>query len=399
MQQFISRVATTFALVLHGVTGLAGTTPSIGTTTFNNAFSATTNLLPSTPSPGSVANLGNNTETTGILPTGWDAMITAPTANVSMSASAAGANPGGASDFCIRMNSLTLGVTVQTTSIKSDDASTFSLKTVFLKLNITAGAPANMIITGYKAGVAVTGATFTVNGLATATWTSFDVTAVAAFGNVDEFRFTQAGTSAATITFEVVDQIAIAAAVLPLSLLNFTGLLSGNNVHLDWTTAEEQNTHDFGVQRSDDGINFLILGFVPAAGNSSTPLHYSFSDNISQAAGSNHYYRLKMGDIDAHFTYSPVLTINTLPEKLAFLAYPNPFRDILNIEVGSKVPGDGTIFIFDGNGRKILTKNIVLQKGNNAFPIPFVGKLARGTYALEISSSSRKQVICVQKDE
>jgi hypothetical protein len=197
-----------FILLLSGRLS-AQTAPVIGITTFNNAFSASMSLLGSTASPGTVLNVGS----TGLMGTGWDMTITAPGGNVSMSAQTNGANPGGASDFCIRMNSLSAGIS-EIPAVKSDDASAFSLQYAYLKLNITAGAPANMTITGYLNGVAVSGAVMTVNGIATQTWTQVNVSTVTAFQNINEFRFTQAVTSSATITFEEVDQIDIAAAVI-----------------------------------------------------------------------------------------------------------------------------------------------------------------------------------------
>ena len=221
-----------FSLLLLTVEQLSATGPVIGTTTFNNNFSAAANILPTHASPGTADNVGT------VTPSGWDFTITAPGANVTISSVANGANPGGVSDFAVRLNSTTAGVSVQTVAVKSDDGSHFFLQSAFLRLNITVGTSADMTITGFRSGTAVTGATKTVTGIATATWTQFDVSGVDAFKDVDEFRFTQAATTTSTMTFQIVDQITIGnQQSLPLTLIDFSALHSNSNAVLQWTTA------------------------------------------------------------------------------------------------------------------------------------------------------------------
>jgi hypothetical protein len=382
-----------FFLFLLSAGRLAATAPVIGTTTFNNNFSATTNLLVSTPSPGSALNVGTS------LPSGWDFTVTVPGASVSMSASAAGANPGGATDFCIRMNSLTAGISVQTAGAKSNDGSAFQLQSAYLRLNITAGAPANMTITGYRSGIAVPGATLTVNSIATVTWTQFNVSANTAFYNVDEFRFTQTGTSA-TISFEVIDQITIAAPIiLPLTLLDFSGLRADNKVNLQWTTASEQNTSTFEIQRGNNGSDLAPVGRVSAAGNSSQTLHYQYTDAPPATSSTAYFYRLKMSDLDGRSTYSPVLKIGVPPSGLSFSAYPNPFREQLAITIEAPEADKAQLTIRDMNGKQLLKQSLPIQKGTNNFPLPAMVRLPKGLYLLNIVTSHRQQTIRVLKIE
>ena len=377
---------------------LAATTPVNGTTTFNNAFSATGNLLASTPSPATVTNVGNTSEPTGILPTGWDFTVTAPGANVSLAAIAAGANPGGGSDFCIRVNSLTVGTSVQTAAVKSNDGSAFDLQTVYLRLNITAGAPANITITGYRSGSAVIGATATVTGIATNTWTLFDISAVAAFANVDEFRFSQVVTSA-TISFMAIDQITIAATSLPLTLINFSGQRAGNDVRLDWTTASEQNTALFEVQRGTNGADFSAVGQVQAAGNSTQTLQYTYTDALPTASATAWLYRLKLADLDGRFTYSPVLRISAPATGLSFSAYPNPFRQQVVITAEAAEAGKAQLTMRDMGGKLLLRQDLSLQKGASSFSLPSTAQLGKGIYLLNIATSHGQQTLRLVKTE
>jgi hypothetical protein len=48
---------------------------------------------------------------------------------------------------------------------------------------------------------------------------------------------------------------------------------------LQWTTASEQNSDSFFIEKSTDGSNFIIIGSVAAAGNSTEVRKYSFTDS------------------------------------------------------------------------------------------------------------------------
>lgn len=380
------------ALLSAGLSGSA-TAPTIGITSFNSNFSAQVNLLGVTPSPGTVDNPGS---------CGWDFTVASPGGSVSMAAADDGADPGGTTDFCIRGSRSTAGFFVQTMSIKSDDGSAFRLQYVYLKINLFTGSTsADMTITGYKGGVAVTGATKTITGILTnPVWTQFDVSAIAAFGDVDEFVFTQAASSSAQITFEAIDQIDIASPVtLPLTLTNFTGRLSGSSVLLDWVTASEENTSYFEVQRGTNGSVYDSLGKVLAAGNSTSARQYQYTDALPPAPSAAYFYRLKMADIDGHFTYSPVVEISPSPASLTLSATPNPFRQQITLTVGS--PGqDNVVFtLSDMSGRSLLTQSVPIQKGSNTITLQTPGQLEKGVYLLTISTKSKKQTVELLKSD
>ena len=91
---------------------------------------------------------------------------------------------------------------------------------------------------------------------------------------------------------------------LPLSLTSFTSTRSGGITLLQWQTTNEVNTKSFAVERSEDGVQFSVIGNVTAANSSGNHL-YSFTHNSgSQQPG---FYRLKMIDLDENFTYSNIL--------------------------------------------------------------------------------------------
>jgi len=386
-------------LVLLSLNSLSGrstaaTPPTIGTTTFDNAFPGLTVLVNAQPSPQTAANVGT------LVSTGWNFTATAPTDNVSISAQAGGFT-NVASDLYIRLNRQTPGKTLTQASVKSNDGSFFSLGSFYLRIG--ASAAANIVITGYSAGVAVPQATTTV-ALANNVWTLITLSSIlntggtAAFGTVDEFRVTQAGSTTAQIGNFSIDQITIQTPLLPLTLTDFSGHAEGARVQLQWTTASEQNTSTFEIQRGNNGSDLLTVGQVSAAGNSSQTLHYQFMD-APPVSSSTWLYRLKMVDLDGRFTYSPVLNISPQASIHSLSAYPNPFREQLAITMEAPEADKAQLTLRNMNGQQLLRQDLSIQKGANSFPLPAMVRLPAGLYLLNIATSHQQQTIRVLKIE
>ena len=112
---------------------------------------------------------------------------------------------------------------------------------------------------------------------------------------------------------------------LPVALTAFTATASGTSaVRLGWTTASEQNSARFEVERSADGRTFAAIGTVPAAGSSSALRSYELLDAQLPAGAATLYYRLKQVDQDGSFSYSPVRAVARQGAAEGLALYPNP---------------------------------------------------------------------------
>jgi hypothetical protein len=83
---------------------------------------------------------------------------------------------------------------------------------------------------------------------------------------------------------------------LPVDLTNFNVNASRASNHIYWSTASEENSDYFEVERSLDGEQWSSIGRVLAAGNSTTERDYSLEDKSFDAE--INYYRLKQVDYD-----------------------------------------------------------------------------------------------------
>jgi hypothetical protein len=182
---------------------------------------------------------------------------------------------------------------------------------------------------------------------------------------------------------------------LPLVLLDFEGRLENGNAVLTWSTASEQNTANFGIDRSFDGITFTPIGSRPAAGNSTTTLNYSFTDY--HLANDTNYYRLRMIDLDGHFTYSRTVLVRGAIAASGFTVVPNPFTSDLTIVFGQVPAGRVTVRLLDLAGRQLWLGSVIQSPGSRVHLGLSGISLNAGLYLLEISSDSGTEIRKVLK--
>ncbi len=172
-----------------------------------------------------------------------------------------------------------------------------------------------------------------------------------------------------------------ACSTLPVTLTTLSATPKDNStVILQWSTSSESNNRGFEIQRSTDGRNWSMIGFVNGAGNSSTTMNYSYKDENLSAR--HYYYRLKQIDIDNRFVYSPTVSA-ILDGKETFVLeqnYPNPFRNETILKFTLPRASKVNLSLFDMNGRLVKTLiNGSKESGTHAISFN-AGSLSSGLY-------------------
>ena len=178
--------------------------------------------------------------------------------------------------------------------------------------------------------------------------------------------------------------------VLDIQLLSFDGYWNEDRAmsELFWATATEVNSDFISVERADDlRFDFVELGALKAAGNSSVTTHYEFDDETITENGT-YYYRLKLVDLDGSFEYSqPISIVAEFPEgrqQVDFAVYPNPVIETLNVELSVERPSQVEGGIYDVIGQLIQPLEITdLTAGKNVLEVK-VDDIPVGTYLLRI---------------
>ncbi len=178
--------------------------------------------------------------------------------------------------------------------------------------------------------------------------------------------------------------------VLPVSLASFTASKQGASVDLKWTTASEQNNAYFTVERSADGVSFSAIGKVNGAGNSSSTLNYSYTDN-NPLAGKN-FYRLRQVDFDGQFDISAIVSVNlSVTSKVSL--YPNPVSNTALLQYPKAVKGAGyRLVAMDGR----VMKSGILQENSTQMNLNLSG-MQSGTYVLIINNNGEQYQQRIQK--
>jgi hypothetical protein len=169
---------------------------------------------------------------------------------------------------------------------------------------------------------------------------------------------------------------------LPVVFNNFTVRQQGQSVIVEWSTAEEQSSSIFTIERSPGGASYTQIGTVPAKGVSNFTSLYTFTDK-APFQGSN-FYRIKEINLDGNGTYSSIKKISFDPyvPKLDVI---NPV--INNLEIRLQLPSDQKIIVQVSvtNGQLLFEKEYLAARGSSVFLIP-VTQLSRGNYIVTVQS-------------
>jgi hypothetical protein len=177
---------------------------------------------------------------------------------------------------------------------------------------------------------------------------------------------------------------------LPLELIRFDADAAASYNKLNWSTASEENTAHFNVERSANGFEFETIGAVNAAGFSDETLHYQFKDN--QPLDGTSYYRLQANDLDGTSTYTDIITVSRNNSNIPHItkAFPNPSLNNLFIEYINTENSTVFLEVHDNLGNRVYLEQVSCSAGINLFTIPVEHYLS-GLYHLTIRQGQNNE--------
>ncbi|MBR5957852.1 MAG: T9SS type A sorting domain-containing protein [Salinivirgaceae bacterium] len=175
---------------------------------------------------------------------------------------------------------------------------------------------------------------------------------------------------------------------LPVTFAAFTGRQEGNSIVLEWATMSENNNDYFEIERSTDGVNFVTIGYVEGAGNSSSRIDYIFSDNAPEQG--RLYYRLSQVDFDGTREYADkVVTVTFANNKLTVSIVPNPTSGMFTLQ---NCGNSGQLVIMTQNG--MVVEEFEVTDFNQQINI---GDLANGIYIAKYTTDSESTILKIVK--
>jgi photosystem II stability/assembly factor-like uncharacterized protein len=174
---------------------------------------------------------------------------------------------------------------------------------------------------------------------------------------------------------------------LPVELVSFTAASQGDKVLLKWKTASEINNYGFDVERSNDGNEFVKVGFVQGSGNSNSPKQYQFTDTYVNGFLK---YRLKQIDNDGSSTYSDIIELEApkVNSYSLYQNYPNPFNPSTKIRFTIPVESNVKIVISNILGQTVETLVNEIKTAGNHEAVWNPRDVSSGIYFYTINASS-----------
>jgi plastocyanin len=176
-----------------------------------------------------------------------------------------------------------------------------------------------------------------------------------------------------------------ATGVLPVKFIDLQVTTTKNNKALiTWSTAVEQNTSYFSIQRSINAKDFIEIAKVNAARNSSVTKQYSYiDDNVN--TDQTLFYKIITVDADGSRTASDVVVFQnaTLAAKLVTSLGPNPVSNPCNLNLQFNIvqPEKILVQVYNSGGSLIRETYINAATGTNNNHL-HLGELPRGVYKI-----------------
>lgn len=125
--------------------------------------------------------------------------------------------------------------------------------------------------------------------------------------------------------------------ILPVEMIYFHGhFQTTDKALIFWSTATEINSDKFILERSLNGLDYEVIDEIAAAGQSSSPIEYSYLDRVVEQDDPI-YYRLRQIDLDGNeHLFGPISLRRVLNNEITL--YPNPVVDKVFIEFPKNKP-------------------------------------------------------------
>lgn len=169
--------------------------------------------------------------------------------------------------------------------------------------------------------------------------------------------------------------------------------LGGRDIELSWTTSNEQNNKQFVIERSLEGNSFEVVENVKSKGDSDKEQSYVYHDlKPNYFSGSRITYRIRQVDYDGRSSVSPGVEVHI--EEVAahsLKLYPNPFTDVLRIEMPESSKEGYRIALRDINGSLIQEEYIAGATAGEVVTWYPPENIPSGPYLVELMSKSRRR--------
>lgn len=182
-------------------------------------------------------------------------------------------------------------------------------------------------------------------------------------------------------------------APLPVRFISFNISCNENGTKVTWSTAQEQSSNYFNIEKNNGASNWTVIGSLPAA-TGSAEKDYSFFDNHSSQGS---LYRIAEYDLNGKVQYSEVVRSEcSVGNRFSIL--PNPFNTVISLTIVAGNRSPAIIKMYDSKGALLKVHSAQLVQGSNQISLD-LSALSHGVYLLEATwnNGTTKKVVQIIK--
>ncbi|GAB5417002.1 MAG: hypothetical protein Crog4KO_18690 [Crocinitomicaceae bacterium] len=178
---------------------------------------------------------------------------------------------------------------------------------------------------------------------------------------------------------------------LAANLIDFDPQCNAGEILCNWTTATEENTDYFVLEKMSDGTGFNTIETFDAAGNATSPQQYSWVDRTGVV--NDVYYRLSLVDLDGSVSILGTRYVDCANSQLK--AYPNPFHTQFTLELGDAFMNvENEIAIYDAYGSVVYSTSFIGKQ--SSVDVDLTG-LSGGLYMIRVNNLFLSETVRLMK--
>lgn len=207
----------------------------------------------------------------------------------------------------------------------------------------------------------------------------------------DTLEITGPGTYSVNVSFpdgcSISDEITVSLSPsLPVTLVSFTVKQVDCQSRLDWKVTDAINFSHFVIEKSADGYTYSKAASIPYTG----VYNYSWTDPASDMQTS--YYRLKMVDADATYSYSNTVSATNNCQVQAIKVFPTVTEDWVKVTMPAGYE-QATIQVYNIWGQRLSP----LITGSGTGRTVHLQNLPKATYVLQVINGTERKSFTIIK--
>ena len=179
--------------------------------------------------------------------------------------------------------------------------------------------------------------------------------------------------------------IQIGSCVLPIKLLRFKAASYGQQVLLNWASADIDRLQYFVVERSTNGVDFTPVEKVNP--NSFVSKYQYQLTDLPQSNADRLWYRLKMVHLNNEITYSGIEMVGWKKSAISLNIQPNPAKDVVQLNwSGVKQNQKVKLSISNATGNIVHTETLTIQNGPTQ-QLRLPTQMSAGLYFIQVEDN------------